>query len=413
MLHRTLKLLIPALCAVVLIALMPTVAEAKVRVGRVTGIAKTQDWSHARLKLRWKAVNGATSYQMRVAATKKRLRHIHMGHSRTNRGTFTRKLLRNHVWFVQVRALHGVRKGKWSRVRAFRFIKPRGSSGVIVHHHNSGTTYGMNVSPGTSFTNGARETAAQQVSRIKQTYGGLGVAKIFYQGNLPSTFNENYEGLVPGKTVAVCFKPNQTQLANGSLDASITKYVNSIPAGWTVMLVNWQEPDDEMWKDHTFTVAQHRAATDRLIQLVHSNPAYAQDRAEVWDVYMGFSIDVGRWQDSAASPQLDGIGWDYYWNTPTTSWSSDPGADLRRMANVTKRIGIEQWGLFETGDNPHPNDSAGRGRAAFWQKVYDETAALGYRYVMYFNAIGTTGDHRIRPETSFGAPAASVLRSYM
>ena len=69
------------------------------------------------------------------------------------------------------------------------------------------------------------------------------------RATLPSTFNENYEGLVPGKTVAVCFKPNQTQLANGSLDASITKYVNSIPAGWTVMLVNWQEPDDEMWKD--------------------------------------------------------------------------------------------------------------------------------------------------------------------
>ena len=31
---------------------------------------------------------------------------------------------------------------------------------------------------------------------------------------------------------------------------------------------------------------------------------------------MGFSIDVGRWQDAAASPRLDGIGWDYYWNNP-------------------------------------------------------------------------------------------------
>jgi hypothetical protein len=418
MLHRILKLLTPAVCAVLLIAVMPTVAEAKGRVGRVTGVARAgQDWSHARLKLRWHPVRGATSYQMRVAATRARLHHIHPGRSRTAAGKYTRVLQRNRVWFVQVRALRHHKKGRWSRVRAVRFVRP--ASGVVVHHdpvkHHpfSGTTFGMSVSPGTSFTNGARETASQQVSRITKTYGGLDVAKIFYSGNLPTTFNRNYEGLVPGKTVAVCFKPSQSALANGSLDSAITRYLDSIPAGWKVMLVNWQEPDDEMWKDHKFTVAQHRAATERLIHLVHSNPAYAQDRAEVWDVYMGFSIDSGRWQDSAASPDLDGIGWDYYWNTPTTSWASDPGEDLKRMANVTKRLGIEQYGLFETGDNPHPNDGAGRGRAAFWQKVYNSTASLGYRYVMYFNAIGTTGDHRIRPDTSFGGPTAAVLRSYM
>ena len=422
MLHRTLKLLVPALCAVVLIALLPSVAEAKgraARPGRVTMISKiSQNWAHARLKIRWHSVRGATGYQMRVATSHARLRHARVVRTHTARGTYTRPLAsRSKTWYVQVRAVRKHRKGKWSNLRAVRFVRP--SSGVVVHHdpvqHHPyrGTTYGMAVSPGSSYTDGARETAAEQVSRITKTYGGLDVAKIFYSGNLPTSFNHNLEGLVPGKTVAVCFKPNQSSLASGALDAAITKYIDSIPAGWKVMLVNWQEPDDEMWKEHKFTVAQHRAATERLIHLVHSNPAYAQDRAEVWDVYMGFSIDSGRWQDSAASPDLDGIGWDYYWNTPTTSWSSDPGADLKRMANVTKRIGIEQYGLFETGDNPHPNDGAGRGRAAFWQKVYDSTASLGYRYVMYFNAIGTTGDHRIRPETSFGGPTATMLRSYM
>jgi hypothetical protein len=271
----------------------------------------------------------------------------------------------------------------------------------------------MNVSPGTSYTNGAKETAAQQVSRIVSTYGSLGAAKIFYQGNLPATFNKNYEGLVPGKTVAICFKPNQDALANGSLDASINGYINSIPAGWKVMLVNWQEPDDEMWKDNVFTVSQHRAATDRLIDVAHANPAYAAGRVEVWDVYMGYSIDVGRWQDAAASPRLDGIGWDYYWNKPTTSWYADPAKDLKNMVTVTKRVGIQQWGLFETGDNPHSNDTDGTGRASFWNTVYTETKNLDYRYVLYFNAIGTTGDHRIIPETSFGSPVAGVLRSHM
>ncbi len=277
----------------------------------------------------------------------------------------------------------------------------------------STTVFGMNVSPGTSFTNGARETAAEQVSRITSTYGSLGVAKIFYQGMLPATFNNSYEGLVPGKTVAVCFKPSQTSLANGSLDAQIKGYIDSIPEGWKVMLVNWQEPDDEMWKDNVFTMEQHRAATERLIDVARANAAYAADKVEVWDVYMGYSLDVGRWKDAAASPRLDGIGWDYYWNKPTTDWSIDPSVALTKMADTNKRIGIKDWGLFETGDNPHANDTTGSGRAAFWTKVFNSSQTLGYDYVIYFNAIGTTGDHRILPGTAFGDPTRAELSRRM
>ncbi|MCW2763116.1 MAG: domain containing protein [Marmoricola sp.] len=275
------------------------------------------------------------------------------------------------------------------------------------------TVYGMNFSPGTSYTNGAKETAAQQVNRIVSTYGTLGAAKVFYQGNLPASFNKSYEGLIPGKIAAVCFKPNQVALANGSLDAAINGYINSIPAGTKIMLVNWQEPDDEMWKDHSFTVEQHRAATERLIDIARANPAYAAGRVEVWDVYMGYSLDVGRWEDKAASPRLDGIGWDYYWNKPTTAWSTDPTVALKKMADKTKALGIKDYGVFETGDNPHENDANGSGRAEFWTKVYTKSRDLGYDYMLYFNAIGTTGDHRILPETSFGGPVAAVLRSHM
>ena len=192
----------------------------------------------------------------------------------------------------------------------------------------------------------------------------------------------------------MCFKPNQVALANGSLDAAINGYINSIPAGFKVMLVNWQEPDDEMWKDQMFTVTQHRAATERLIDIARANPAYAMDRVEVWDVYMGYSIDVGRWQDSAASPRLDGIGWDYYWNKPTTSWSTDPAVALTKMATTTKRIGIANWGLFETGDNPHANDPDGWVAPCSGRRCTTRARRWATEYVLYFNAIGTTGDHR-------------------
>ena len=128
---------------------------------------------------------------------------------------------------------------------------------------------------------------------------------------------------------------------------------------------------------------------------------------------MGYSIDVGRWQDAAASPRLDGIGWDYYWNKPVTSWSTDPAVALKKMADTTKRIGIKKWGLFETGDNPHENDTDGSGRAGFWKKVYDSSKTLGYKYVIYFNAIGTTGDHRILPGTWSGTLTAAYVKTQM
>ena len=430
MLHRLYKVFITSLCAVVILGLATTTAEAHSKhakhskharhsVSRVSGVSRAgQDWAHAKLKIRWHAVSGAR-YQMRVALTPRQLRKAYKIRTRTPYGTYTGSLSRSRAYYVQVRALKRHKRGAWSTATRFGF-RGRNGKPVIVFPpgHNpppghSGTIYGMNVSPGTSYTNGSRETAAQQVSRIVSTYGGRDAAKIFYQGNLPSRFNKNYEGLVPGRTVAVCFKPSQTALANGSLDASIRSYINSIPAGWKVMLVNWQEPDEEMWKTHQFTSAQHRAATDRLITVAHVNAAYSAGRVEVWDVYMGFSLDAGRFQNAAVSPRLDGIGWDYYWNKPTTSWYADPTSDLRTMANKTTSLGIHQYGLFETGDNPHGNDSNGAGRAAFWTKVYNATASLGYKYVLYFNAIGTTGDHRIIPQNSFGARTAAMLRSRM
>ena len=423
MFTRLFRLLVVSVCALLLLAVCSTAAEARGgrhSLARVSGVQRTSvDARHARLKISWHPVAGARRYQMRVAVSVPRLRHSHLIRTRTAGGTFTRPLARGRTYVVQVRAVRRHHKGAWSRPSRVRLGSSPSDVTVVPpvtpppNGGPSGTVFGMNVSVGSSFTNGARETAADQVNRIVRTYGSLGAAKIFYSGMLPTTFNRNYEGLVPGKTVAVCFKANQVAMANGAYDAAIDRYISSIPSGWKVMLVNWQEPDDEMWKDHVFTVAQHRAATDRLIDVAHANPAYRAGRVQVWDVYMGGSLYMGRWQDSAPSPRLDGIGWDYYWNHPTTDWNTDPNLALRKMVDVNRRLGIPHNGLFETGDNPHPNDPSGAGRAAFWNRVYSDAANLGYDYVLYFNAIGTTGDHRIRPDTAFGASTASVLRGYM
>ena len=260
------------------------------------------------------------------------------------------------------------------------------------------TVFGMNVSPGTSYTNSIRETAADQVNRIIGQYGTLGAAKIFYQGNLPATFNKSYEGLVPGKTVAVCFKPSQSALASGSLDAWITSYIDSIPAGWKVMLVNWQEPDDEMWKDNVFTLRAaprgHRApdrrhprqrgvrrrqrrGLGRLHGLLHRRRPLAGLRrlAPTRRHRLGLLLEQ-------AGHRLE--------HRP------DRGAD--KMADLTKRIGIKDWGLFETGDNPHLNDIDGSGRAELLDEGLHPCATLS-------TTTSSTSTPSAPPATTGSSPA--------
>jgi hypothetical protein len=272
-----------------------------------------------------------------------------------------------------------------------------------------GTLYGMNVSPGSSFTNGVKETAQQQGDRIRSTYGGLPVCKYFYSGALPAKYNAANEGQAP--VTAVCFKPNQDALANGSLDAAIRGYLDSVPSEKKVLLVNWQEPDDEMWKSNLFTSAQHKAATDHLCDVVHAHAAGKDGRAEVWDCYMGFSLDVNRFDWNAVSPKLDGIGWDRYWNN-ANGHPENSAAQMKQMADLTKSHGIKKYAIFETGDNP-TTFADGKARATFWSKVYDDAGTQGYSYICYFNAIGTTGDHRMLPGQAYSDPAISVLKGHM
>ena len=281
------------------------------------------------------------------------------------------------------------------------------------------THYGLNLSKDSSaWTQGAKETAQQVRDRYVATYGDLPTAKVFYPSALPSTFNVNYEGLVNGKRAYVCFKGwTPAQIIAGAADATVRSYVASVPAGWLVRLVFHQEPDDEMWVRSDFTADEYRGACDRLSDLVHDTPSAGT--VEMWACFMGFSVkarpsDPDRFKDAAVSSKLDGIGWDYYWNTPENSWdhASIRGV-LQRQIDVTKRNGIGAWALLETGDRPHANDPNGVGRVAFWDEVYATAAELAYDDVVWFDHVGTTGDHRILPATPYGAPMVPLLRDYM
>jgi hypothetical protein len=100
------------------------------RVPRVSGVAKAgQDWTHAKLKIRWKRVRAA-HYVMRLATTRRGLRHGRVVRTGAASVAHTPTLSRTATYFVQVRALRGGARSRWSRATKVRFVKPRPHGGV-------------------------------------------------------------------------------------------------------------------------------------------------------------------------------------------------------------------------------------------------------------------------------------------
>ena len=141
-LSRVLLFLTP-LALVFGLTVAPSQAATHHRPGRVSGVqAFAPNWRAGTVKLRWRAVKGATRYQVRMATD---ARHLVMSQgwvARYASGFVSPRLHRSTTYLVQVRALHKRAKGPWSSISVARLTapatsKPRpapkgGSSGTTV-----------------------------------------------------------------------------------------------------------------------------------------------------------------------------------------------------------------------------------------------------------------------------------------
>jgi hypothetical protein len=119
---RVRLLTIGALCALVLVGLSVTSAEAAIaKVGGITSAG--QDYYNAKLKARWKAVPGAT-YQVRWAASTSGLARAVPVAARTP-GATSPALNRCLTNYVQVRAVKGTAVGPWSKPKGLKFAAKR------------------------------------------------------------------------------------------------------------------------------------------------------------------------------------------------------------------------------------------------------------------------------------------------
>jgi hypothetical protein len=122
MLRRLTRLLITALCTVLLVSLVTSTAEAGTRKPKVFGVTRAgQDWYHSKLLIKWRAVP-ASSYQMRWSWTPSKLVYSKVIRTGTSGGTYASGLHRGKTWYFQVRAIRSGVVGPWSKARGLRFV---------------------------------------------------------------------------------------------------------------------------------------------------------------------------------------------------------------------------------------------------------------------------------------------------
>lgn len=122
--------IVVAALVIALAAVGFTVSTAQAAVARVSGLASAgEDHYNARLKVRWKAVPGAT-YQVRWAGTPSALGRAKVATS-TARGATSPALNRCVTNYVQVRAVKGGSVGPWSKAKALKFTNRRPASSTV------------------------------------------------------------------------------------------------------------------------------------------------------------------------------------------------------------------------------------------------------------------------------------------
>lgn len=298
----------------------------------------------------------------------------------------------------------------WRKTTAGKMFRPR--TGELVDAPTPPVSnakvpqFGFNIFQSyNAYTNGPDETAAQVATRLDTDYGPYLYTKSF-QGNsfLPATWS----GLNNGERAAdqhatkhiVCCTWTPGTIANGSKDAALTTFAASIPAGRTVIVcINEVDAPGRM-SDWPSYVADMNHLYDLAETLNASNPG----RLESMDCFMEFALEAAsgpRWQDSWTNrAKRHGIIWDCYWNQYGVDDSGNTFCG--NMETVMRRLGFTRWVLGEFGDRrpgstgtkPAPSDAL---RAPRMAKIIDRIIACdpAPEALVYFNTIGTTGDHRI------------------
>ncbi len=218
----------------------------------------------------------------------------------------------------------------------------------------------------------------------RRTYNYVG-------GSFPATWSACAAASDAGKRISVWSAvPDMKALANGSLDAKITGFLRTIPAGHTTYMTVFHEFDDKIHKGQ-YTLAQWAPAFKRFCNLVHATGrselrTYLCPTTSWWDWGIGPS-PAQYWPGASLNNYVDILGADSYNNyKPGKTWRS-PATMVAPVKAMARAKGV-RWAMSEIGCEEDPADKA---RKPAWINQLSATVDANCAYIAYFNLPGTTG----------------------
>lgn len=165
-----------------------------------------------------------------------------------------------------------------------------------------------------------------------------------YDSALPASFAASVAGIDVGVRASVwSCKPDLAQLAAGTLDSAITRFVTSIPDSHVAFLTCWHEPDGKIRKNE-ITLGQYLPAFRRFCQVVKAVNKPHVYTTQILEAWSGQTPKAGStyadlWPGAG---YVDCYGVDGYSNTGSGSSLWGPALSFATSKGIP-------WGIAELG----------------------------------------------------------------
>jgi beta-mannanase len=237
-------------------------------------------------------------------------------------------------------------------------------------------------------------------------WGAVKVARSFDGGNGVNPFLNTYQAqdVTRNAISAYSFKYPPTDITAGKYDADLEKFFRGIKDDHPVYWTYWHEPDDEIYKSHTFTPTQYRAAWAYIRRIADSVKS-TRPRLAIFatSIIMEYSMRpniapqrplLGPDGMYPGDDVIDVFGVDSYNSAADQGDVRDADEEFGKVIDFAKAHG-KPWAIGEIGSCVVTGKPDGRATFLSNSIKYWKSRAYVPVYVSYFNVDWPTCDYRL------------------
>ena len=250
------------------------------------------------------------------------------------------------------------------------------------------------------------ETALQAAARTRETYGSVGLARV-YSDEFPPSWAEMRRDYGDA-SVLVSFKIEPADVLNGSYDDRLRAWFADAPADRVNFWSYFHEPENDV-EAGRFTTDEFRQAWQHIADLAAQSAPRSLKSTLILMCYSLRPASGRVWQDYVPEPatDVDVLAWDCYNHGSERGEYVRPVRMLHDAVDAAASVGA-QWGVAELGSRLAVGDD-GSGRAAWLDAIAAYATAQGAAFVTYYDVDrGPNGDFRLSDDPSISAWSEAI-----